>query len=116
MSLTAAFSVLVALFGRNLYPYIVFAWMCFLRPNGRKEGDQQQRLDSVCVLSPFRCIYILLCPSYSVDFCVIGLMDGGYCSFIVDRQTVRTNELSVDQKTFAHPSFFPSFLYSSIHF
>ncbi|KIP07889.1 hypothetical protein PHLGIDRAFT_510955 [Phlebiopsis gigantea 11061_1 CR5-6] len=31
---------------KPMQPYLIFAWMCFFRPIGRKECDQQQRLDS----------------------------------------------------------------------
>ncbi|GJE99974.1 related to Betaine lipid synthase [Phanerochaete sordida] len=45
-SLLAALSVIIAVSWKHLRPYLIFAWMCFFRPIGKKGGDQQQRLDS----------------------------------------------------------------------
>ncbi|KAI0338707.1 hypothetical protein BDW22DRAFT_1415383 [Trametopsis cervina] len=44
--IAAALSLVLAVAWRALRPYAVFAWMCFFRPIGNKEGDQQTRLDS----------------------------------------------------------------------
>ncbi|EKM51071.1 uncharacterized protein PHACADRAFT_165696 [Phanerochaete carnosa HHB-10118-sp] len=39
-------SVIIAISYKHLRPYLIFAWMCFFRPIGKKEADQRQRLDS----------------------------------------------------------------------
>ena len=46
-TLAAVCSIVAAMSWKHMRPYLIFAWMCFFRPIGRKEGDQQQRLDSV---------------------------------------------------------------------
>lgn len=46
-SVFAALSILTALSWRFLRPYFVFAWLCFFKPIGKKDGDQKHRLDSV---------------------------------------------------------------------
>lgn len=52
----AAISIMLAVAWKTLRPYFVFAWMCFFRPIGNKEGDQQTRLDSVCILRYSPCL------------------------------------------------------------
>lgn len=49
-SFAAALTVIIAICWKHLRPYLIFAWMCFFRPIGKKESDQQQRLDSVSAL------------------------------------------------------------------
>ncbi|KAJ3553141.1 hypothetical protein NM688_g3775 [Phlebia brevispora] len=45
-SVVAALSILAAVFWRHVQPYLIFAWMCFFRPIGKKGEDQRARLDS----------------------------------------------------------------------
>ncbi|KAI0084521.1 hypothetical protein BDY19DRAFT_1060226 [Irpex rosettiformis] len=44
--LAAAISIVLAVSWKTIKPFLVFAWMCFFRPIGKKEGSQQSRLDS----------------------------------------------------------------------
>ncbi len=46
-SIAAALSIVAAVSWKYLRPYLIFAWMCFFRPIGKKQEDQRQRLDSV---------------------------------------------------------------------
>ncbi|KAI0699007.1 hypothetical protein BC835DRAFT_1268331, partial [Cytidiella melzeri] len=45
-TIAAGLSVAIAVSWKGLRPYLIFAWMCFFRPIGKKEGNQQNRLDS----------------------------------------------------------------------
>lgn len=50
--LLAPLTLLLALSFSTIKPFLVFAWMCFFRPIGEKEGSQKRRLDSVRVFIP----------------------------------------------------------------
>ncbi|THG98017.1 hypothetical protein EW026_g4092 [Hermanssonia centrifuga] len=45
-SIAAALSIVAAVSWKYLRPYLIFVWMCFFRPIGKKQEDQRQRLDS----------------------------------------------------------------------